>query len=71
MKKSKRVPRKRRRLGELPESLVFVDLPLRIRRGDAVDLANIITRMEREWFAIRDLKDVLKEAGIKPTMGWL
>jgi hypothetical protein len=69
--KKNRSPRKHRRLGELPESLVFVDLPLRIRRGDAVDLANIITRMEREWFAIRDLKEALEKAGIKPTGGWL
>ncbi len=69
MKKSKRVPRKRRRLGELPDSLKFVELHVRVRHGEAVVLADFLKRLEHEWFALRNLKEAIEKAGIKPTGG--
>jgi hypothetical protein len=68
MKKSKRVPRKRR---ETPDPLSFVDLHVRMRHGEAIALAEFLKRREIEWFSLRCLKEPLKKAGIKLPGGWL
>jgi hypothetical protein len=71
-KKLRPLPRKRRRRGELPESLQslkFVELRLRIRRGEATPLADLCKRIERERSAIVNLAEALQEAGIKPSSG--
>ncbi len=68
MKQSKPRPRRRR---ETQDALSFVEIHLRMRRGEAVALAEFLKRREIEWFALRNLKEPLKKAGIKLRGGWL
>jgi hypothetical protein len=66
MKKAKRIVRKRRRRGEPLEA---VQISLRIRKGEAVLLADLIKRIERERWAVITLMEALQAAGIKPSSG--
>jgi hypothetical protein len=68
MKKGKPHPRTRRRRGK-PDSLQFIEFSLRIRRGEAVLLADLCQRIERERWAIVNLAEALQEAGVKPSSG--
>ena len=69
--KAKARPRKHRRIGEMSPNLQTVEFSVRMYRGDAVTLAEFLKRCEIEWFALRNLKESLEKAGIKPTGGWV